>query len=399
MRQGARNASMLPAIVIGAGFNGLGVARSLASEGVDVILADLRTDSPTMRTRCATAMAIQSLAESTGNQPDAVDETNRLTSEAGGEAVLFLTQEECVRFVSEQRARLSSGVRFSLPDHQTMSVLLDKTAFQSAAETLGFPVPRSRSLGGLQDLDAVADLTFPCILKPTTKDPEWGRHFKKAYRIANLDELARLYRDIAPVAPDVIVQEWVEGTDHDVFFTLQYRAPQSGTVVSFTGRKLRQWPPQVGGTASCMPAAGMAGQLDELTTRFFDAVGFVGLGSMEYKRDPRNGRVVMIEPTVGRSDYQEEVAALNGVNVPYVAYASEAGLPVREFRYRERPRIWRDPYGDAKSAAAQPTLALPGEASGASVVDALFRWGDPMPWLATQHGRLTAKVRKLLGGP
>ncbi len=44
------------------------------------------------------------------------------------------------------------------------------------------------------------------------------------------------------------------------------------------------------------------------------------MGSMEYKRDRRDGRFHMIEPTVARTDFQEEVATLNGMNIPLASY-------------------------------------------------------------------------------
>ena len=70
----------------------------------------------------------------------------------------------------------------------------------------------------------------------------------------------------------------------------------------------------------------MADELTLLTNRFFSGVGFVGLCSMEFKRDARTNQFYMIEPTVGRTDYQEEIASLNGVNIPLAAYLGELGV-------------------------------------------------------------------------
>jgi hypothetical protein len=51
-----------------------------------------------------------------------------------------------------------------------------------------------------------------------------------------------------------------------------------------------------------------------------------GFGGIEYKRDARDGRFLIIEPTVGRTDWQEEVATLAGVNIPLMACRHELGL-------------------------------------------------------------------------
>ena len=65
-----------------------------------------------------------------------------------------------------------------------------------------------------------------------------------------------------------------------------------------------------------------------MTDAFFSAVGFVGICSMEYKRDLRDGKFYMVEPTVCRTDYHEEVAVLNGVNLPLSLYCGELGMPM-----------------------------------------------------------------------
>ncbi len=88
----------------------------------------------------------------------------------------------------------------------------------------------------------------------------------------------------------------------------------------------------------------------------------------------------MVEPTVGRTDFQEEIAALNGVNLPLAAYLSEIGQPTAE-RKSVRPCGWRDPYGDAHALAtgANASASIP-------LKDAYWRWDDPGPtlWLAME---------------
>ena len=282
----------------------------------------------------------------------------------------------------------------SLPEFGTLTELMDKSCFQRRAEALGFPVPRSVIVNSNSDLQAVASLTYPCVLKPVVKSDHWERTYKKAYRFDDFATLEAFWKAV-DTKPPVIVQEWIEGGDSDVYFTLVHRDAAGRTCASFTGRKIRQWPPLVGGTASCMPAPEASAELDELTQRFFDAVGLVGLASMEYKRDRRSGRFVMVEPTIGRTDYQEEIATLNGVNIVQAAYRSMAGLPDATVRPRGRPVIWRDATGDARSREAQPDAPVPIEIVGARMVDALYRVGDPVPWLKSQLQRVAGRVARL----
>jgi D-aspartate ligase len=380
------------AIVVGSGLNGLGVVRSLAPEGVPITVIDEKPGGPACNSRFARPHFFERGPGATDGLVDAILKLAEATDQP---PVLFVTQEAAVARLSEERDRLEGKVRHIWAARDTLADLMDKRRFHDRAEALGFPVPRAMIFEPGADPAHAAQLTFPCIMKPLTKNAAWdARGFKKAYRFDALADFANFATGLKAGDSSVIVQEWIEGGDSDVYFTLLYRDAAGRIQASFTGRKLRQWPPLVGGTASCMPAPEAEPAIADLTARFFAAVNFVGLGSMEYKRDPKAGRYVMVEPTVGRSDYQEEVSTLNGVNVVRAAYRSLAGLQPLPAEPRPSPRIWRDAMGEANSRAAQPDATLPPEAASATVVDAVFRWNDPGPWLADIAARISARLKR-----
>ncbi len=199
--------------------------------------------------------------------------------------------------------------------------------------------------------------------------------------------MTELYRKIEPVLADMVVQEWIEGVDSEIYFCLQYIGQDGKVVGSFPGRKIRSWPPRVGGTASCTAAWEHAEELTKLTADFFRQVGFSGMGSMEYKRDQRDGRFYMVEPTVGRTDFQEEVATINGCNLPLLAYCYELGLPLPTVIPLKPPRIWRDAQLERWSAQESGD---PPDTQSASYLkkDAYWRWNDPRPALDHYMQRL-----------
>ena len=130
-----------------------------------------------------------------------------------------------------------------------------------------------------------------------------------------------------------------------------------------------------------MPAVEAEAELSALTDRFFDTVGFAGIGSMEYKRDARDGCFYMVEPTVGRTDYQEEIATLNGVNIPLAAYLGELGLPAPPNVRVDPPRAWRDPLAYARARMAGAPDPMPQLLPGIKTCDAYLRGNDPMPYV------------------
>jgi predicted ATP-grasp superfamily ATP-dependent carboligase len=389
-----------PAIVLGAGINGLGVARSLARAGVPVWLADSDARRAEMHTRVAKPLQVPAL-----HGEALIEALERLgtTQFSGTRPVLLLTQEETVKTVSQYRDRLVPLFRFSLPAPEVVDALLHKHGFQRLAEQLGGPIPPLVHVRALEDLPLLEKLRYPVVVKPGERHAAYGRQFKKAYRVENAGDAAELVSRILAVMPDVVVQEWIEGRDSDIYFCLQYLDGQGQAVVSFTGRKIRSWPPQVGGTASCTAAPEAHAELSALTANFFRDAGVVGMAGMEYKRDSRTRQFRMVEPTIGRTDYQEEVATLNGVNLPHAAWCCEVGLPFPSAAAIRRPIAWRVRSEDVQSAALQGQSPRDGYPHGARIADALFRWTDPVPFLVQNgrrvHNALQTRLARTMHGP
>lgn len=369
------------AVVVGDELNALGIVRSLGMAGVPVI--KVVTDLCALSARSRYGEKV--LVEKTEGEA-LIKALIKLADQLPEKPVLFVTEEKTVRTISENRDRLLAFYQFRLPAHDRLMVLMHKQGFQALAEATGAPIPAVVQLQSTADLPKLALLTYPCVLKPSAKDYAYGARFAKAYVVQTADEAAARYREIAPVCADLVVQQWIEGGDDDIYFCLQYIGDQ-GPVSSFAGRKLRSWPPRIGGTASCTAAWEVADELAALTSRFFAETGFTGMGSMEFKRDRRDGRFYMIEPTVARTDFQEEVATLNGVNIPLAAYFFETGLPVPPVARPARDKAWREPLVNRWSQEQQPDLT-PRGLHDLTVVDAYFRVSDPMPWVQWMRERL-----------
>lgn len=382
----------VPVVVLGAGVNGLGVVRSLALAGVPLYLADPNLRSCEARTRYA--HKLQAPAMSGGALLDAL-EVWAETRFSGQRPVLILTQEQTVRTVSDARERVFEHYRMSLPSREVLDALVTKQGFHRLATDAGAQVPQTLYVTQVQDLNGLASLRFPVVLKPAWHSRAYSQRFKKAYRLEDGDSVVALYRRICPLEPNMVVQEWIDGGDSDIYFCLQHVSGNGAVAATFVGRKIRSWPPGVGGTASCTSADEVADELSAATTAFFRATGVIGTASMEFKRDAQSGRFLMIEPTIGRTDYQEEVATLHGVNIPLAAYLDAIGAPNRKPDACARQRVWRNRSIDRWSAQAQGVALREGRPRGARAFDAYWRWQDPMPGWAEWSGRMANRVRRL----
>jgi len=74
----------------------------------------------------------------------------------------------------------------------------------------------------------------------------------------------------------------------EIYFCLLSFNAAGKPLVHFEGRKLFQWMPACGNTAVAENT--VCDVVRDVSVRLFEAVGFKGMGSVEFKRDPRDGR-------------------------------------------------------------------------------------------------------------
>jgi predicted ATP-grasp superfamily ATP-dependent carboligase len=270
--------------------------------------------------------------------------------------------------------------------------LLDKEQFHSWAETERWPVPRSWIIRSTEDLERLApQISYPAILKPQIKNSAFRASFlPKAFRVETQNELKEAYLRVSPHEQVVIVQQWIDGADDRIAFALGYWSRESRPLGLFFGRKIRQWPIGSGNTAHAEPAPGeWVDLMRPLVEQIGSICGFQGLNSVEFKIDPDGKRLYITEPTVCRTDYQSEVAVVNGVNLPALAYYDAlADNPPQSALFEERPEPvkWIDGRADfraGKKLFKQGQLSLTqwlGSYRGnRSFV--YLRMNDPLPWL------------------
>ena len=383
------HAARPPAVVVGAGLNGLGIVRSLHQINVSCHLIESEMTDPGAHTRFATVHQVQSIADSR-----LTDALLRLAEQLDTKPVLFLTQEAGVSIVSADRDVLAQQYHLNLPDHDIVQELTTKSGFQNSAAKFGAPIPKTKILHGKPDLKGIQDFTFPVVFKPNSHSAAYAANFRKAYRLNSFDEVTELYEKVYPIEPSIVVQEWVDGQDSDIYFCLQYRKSSEETLMSFCGQKIQSHPPMTGGTASCtMAPQGMWPELVGLTDDYFAKAGVSGMCSMEFKQDPKTKRLVMIEPTIARSDYQEAVATWHGYNIPAAAYQHLVHGVTLEPASLSSQFIWQDTdalrhYQDAPSKIHK---------TDAIKRSALFSWQDPNPWIFSVKKRVVRKISAIRG--
>ena len=233
-----------------------------------------------------------------------------------------------------------------------VDALVDKAKFQAYAEEIGLRVPRAVVLDRGHDEQALDALSMPVVLKPADKALVLAGMVERATRADTLAEARAVARRMRRAASSVVVQEWIDGNDDDIYFTLFVCDGQARIVALFTGRKMICAPPLVGTTALCVAATEEHQALAAQTQAFVTHSHHHGIG-LEFKRHRRTGEFVVVEPTVGRTDWQEEIATLCGVNIPAIAHQTALGEPIESVAQAQLDRVHAQPVGEIVHAGLE----------------------------------------------
>ena len=361
--------------------NGLQTCRTLAKRGVPVIGMASDPKDPGCRTRVCEQIVF---GETRGD--GVISTLEALGPRLGSKAVLFPCDDLNVLSASRHRRRLERWYHIVLPEPDVVEMLMHKTSFYKYAEDNGLPIPRTLMLGTRSDAEhAAQELVFPCILKPSPRSRKWeARSKSKVFRAFTADELLALYDQCAPWTEKLIVQEWIEGPESDLYTCYCYFGADSEPLVTFVTRKVRQWPPEIG--EGCLGEECRNDVVLQETVRLFKSVRFRGFGYLEMKRDARTGKYLIVEPNIGRLTSKSSLAEAGGVELAYTVYCDALGWTLPEEREQK--------YGNAKWSFLRRDCQSAfyfwrrGELTGAEwlrsrrgvKVDAMFSWTDPAPF-------------------
>ena len=370
-----------PAVLLGLdSYIGLQTARILSQRRVHVIGVASDPKSAYCRSRSVAAVVRA--------EPDAgsIGELVRLGASFDAKPVLIPCSDDWVLVASRDRAQLLPHFQLVLPEADSVERLMDKSLFYAFAGERQFPVVPFETVRDLRDVERAAELLgFPVIVKPTHRSSSFAQCAgEKAVRVDTAEELLALVERCGATVPELVVQQWIEGGDSDLIACNLYVDRQGEIQVTFVTRKIRQYPPLTG--QACLAEEAADSELLALTISLFREAGLIGLGYLEWKRDARNGRPFIIEPTVGRPPGRVPITEAAGVEFLYTVYCDAAGLPLPDDRIQlHGDAKWIYLTRDIASAwhyfrRGELTLREWLRSVRGPKYYAVFSWSDPVPF-------------------
>jgi D-aspartate ligase len=307
---------------------GLGVVRSLGRLGIPVY--------GVYRERLVPAAVSGYLSGRFIWRGEAEDEDRFLDGMAmigerlGRPAVLVPTDDLGAILVSQHAATLSRWFRLPEPPPGLVHLVASKRGLDELCGKLGIPCPQVSYPSSRHDVEEYAARAgFPVVAKAI--EP-WllpaGAGLNSTSILHSPEDLLDLYRRLeGHSAGNLMLQEYIPRACAQDWFFHGYCDARSRCLVSFTGVKLRSYPPYAGATSlgRCQDNQTLRGHAEQL----LHAIGYRGIMDLDYRLDLRDGEYKLLDfnPRVGAQFRVFEDDA--GVDVVRALHLDLTGREVR----------------------------------------------------------------------
>jgi len=283
-----KTTSLPPAVVLGNAATGLYVARELGRAGV-------RVYGVSRARECGDASRYLQACAVCPTSEDTLDFLFREVAHEGAKPVLIPTSDHFIDFVSANAARLSEHFTFQQSYANGLArSLVSKSGLYQLCVDQNIALPNWMTVTRTSIHAMLGELIFPVFLKPCQiHEIKSEMKGKKGWVLQNEADLERIIPSLPAGDHSYIAQEIVPGPESDIHLHCAYFDSLSRPHQSFTGRKLRQYPPGFGSASIVVSEA--CEEAKEISERFLTAIGFQGIAASEFKRDPRDGRLKLIE--------------------------------------------------------------------------------------------------------
>ncbi len=316
-------------------------------------------------------------------------------------AVLMPCADDWVLAVAQLPEELRRRFPSSQSSREVLATLLDKEGLRRVLERFDIPRPRTLPVDSGEDLRAVdwkgGESWF---LKPTDSAAFRRRFGVKAFRVGGSSEAQRLFETIRSAGLDCVLQEYIPGGADQHWFVDGFIDRKGRWKGLFARRRLRIHPPDFG-DSSCMVSVPVeeVQEAVESCRRLLEGMGYRGIFSAEFKRDPRDGSLKLIEVNARPWAYVQFAGAC-GINAPWMAYLDALGREVPApagYPVGRRFLFWPADLFAAWEQWKKGELSL-GRWMGSwwGAQQAVFRWDDPGP-AVVQNLQLTRAALGRLG--
>ena len=336
-----------------AGINALATVRSLGRRAIPVRVVAVK-GSPQIASSSRYCRELIAIADTSVLYPT----LRELGGRYSRPPLLYVDNDRMMKVLAPNAAALSD--RFCIVDAIGDAERLTDKAFQvQFAADAGIPVPRSWFPRTWEELQGIAlESRRRLIAKPSPAAFFGGsRADFKALVASSADELARALRARIGSPQEILVQEFIEGDDAQIYVGLCYRARSRDRCWVLSGRKLRQHEPGAGVMAvGELADAPQVRDMTEALARKLDVHGVI-CTEFKFSRDDKKYYFIEWNP---RPAYFQSLGCKAGFDLAHLAYCdhvSPAELP-DEPAWNGKKRYWVNLHADLMHFSHAPRRAF-----------------------------------------
>jgi predicted ATP-grasp superfamily ATP-dependent carboligase len=391
-----RSPAPIGALVLGADYRALGVVRSLGRRGVPVwVLKEPAEPIAALSryTRRSIAWPVDGVAR--------IGFLKELARTEGVDGwALIPSADETAALVARHHEELAEHFVHTLPAWSTVRWAYDKRLSYELADRVGVRRPITAYPRTAAEL-AEVDVPFPAVLKPAIKESFNRFTAAKAWRIDDPEELARRHAEACTLVDPatLMLQELVPGGG-EAQWSFATLCRDGEPLAWLTARRTRQYPADFGRASTYVETIDCP-EIVEPSLRMLRAIRYTGLIEVEYKRDPRDGvmKLLDLNPRVWG---WHTLCGRAGVDFSHLLWLMVSGEPVP--RARARPGVgWLRFTTDTPTALKELFGGrLPVRDYARSLLrpreSAIFAWDDPLPGLSELPVLAYVLSRRVLAG-
>ena len=320
------------AVVLGLSPTGLYAIRELGRAGLPVI-GFSREPGPAQSSkylRAAHVVADQS----------ALDRLLSIAPPGGPKPVLIPTSDQDVELVQAHADKLAESFLFQGAYADGVAErLMTKNQLYALCREIGIEVPKSWDVERDDVAHLAVEMRFPCLIKPGRIDAvKQAMAGRKLWTCRDREE----YNAAALALPEGdtrwVIQEIIPGPESEITLWTGYRDGNGGLHQETTARKLRQFPPGFGSASlvRTQPESDTA----TASRKLLEAAGYSGIAATEFKRDPRDGRLKIIEMNP-RPSLWFGITSAAGKSITLAAYCDLTGRAMPTDRPQDDDVQWQ----------------------------------------------------------
>lgn len=322
---------MDPVLVLSCSMSGLSVIRALGMKGIPVVaLADDDIS--------AIGMASKYVREKVrvphpGKQEGELIDFLLQNAHRWPGALILDTTDAGAMALARHKHELSRHYKIVTAEWDILRKFIEKKETAILAEKTGVPHPKTLWPKSLDDLgpDSLS-MNYPCIIKPVRSHEFYAAFKRKNFEVHSYDELIERFQFCQKHDHEVVIQEIIPGSDSEIYKCFFYIDSRGRTSGKFFYNKVRADPPRYGVNRVAISVPRNP-EVEQLAERLLQGANYRGICTVEFKKDPRDGKLKLIEVNA-RMPRINWLPTFCGVNFPWLVYMDLVqGQPVTSGDY------------------------------------------------------------------